>query len=130
MMSRYNIKRIVIVKEAKKHPIGIMSLKDIIKFVISDKTYRNLREIPICEAMIRNLIIANKNSVCKYEKNRSQVLTQKEYEFLKDLNQGNISKYKASYQHTLKLRILKKQAAMTEACNLIKSLTDKLRSLK
>lgn len=65
-----------------------------------------------------------------YEKNRSQVLTQKEYEFLKDLKLGNISKYKASYQHTLKLRILKKQAAMTEACNLIKSLTDKLHSLK
>ena len=62
MMSRYNIKKIVIVKEAKKHPIGIMSLKDIIKFVISDKTYRDLREIPICEVMIRNLIIANKNS--------------------------------------------------------------------
>ena len=36
-----------------------------------------------------------------------QVLTQKEYEFLKDLKLGNISKYKASYQHTLKLRILK-----------------------
>ena len=62
MMSRYNIKKIVIVKEGKKHPIGIMSLKDIIKFVISDKTYRDLHEIPICEAMIRNLSIANKNS--------------------------------------------------------------------
>ena len=62
MMSRYNIKKIVIVKEGKKHPIGIMSLKDIIKFVISDKTYRDLDEIPICEAMIKNLIIANKNS--------------------------------------------------------------------
>jgi CBS domain-containing protein len=62
MMSRYNIKKIVIVKEGKKHPIGIISLKDIIKFVISDKTYRDLHEIPISEAMIRNLIIANKNS--------------------------------------------------------------------
>jgi CBS domain-containing protein len=62
MMSRYNIKKIVIVKEGKKHPIGIMSLKDIIKFVISDKTYRDLDEIPIYEAMIKNLIIANKNS--------------------------------------------------------------------
>jgi CBS domain-containing protein len=62
MMSRYNIKKIVIVKEGKKHPIGIMSLKDIIKFVISDKTYRDLHEIPIYEAMIKNLIIANKNS--------------------------------------------------------------------
>jgi CBS domain-containing protein len=62
MMSRYNIKKIVIVKEGKKHPIGIMSLKDIIKFVISDKTYRDLHEIPISEAMIKNLIMANKNS--------------------------------------------------------------------
>lgn len=62
MMSRYNIKKIVIVKEGKKHPIGIMSLKDIIKFVISDKSYRDLHEIPISEAMIENLIIVNKNS--------------------------------------------------------------------
>ena len=63
MMSRYNIKKIVIVKESKKHLIGIISLKDMIKFVISDKTDRDLHEIPICEAMIKNLIIANKDSV-------------------------------------------------------------------
>ena len=63
MMSSYNIKKIVIVKESKKHPIGIISLKDMIKFVISDKTDRDLHEIPICEAMIKNLIIANKDSV-------------------------------------------------------------------
>ena len=62
MLSRYNIKKIVIVKESKKHPIGIMSLKDMIKFVISDKTDRDLHEILICEAMTKNLIIANKNS--------------------------------------------------------------------
>jgi CBS domain-containing protein len=55
-------KKIVIVKESKKHPIGIISLKDMIKFVISDKTDRDLHEIPISEAMITNLIIANKNS--------------------------------------------------------------------
>jgi CBS domain-containing protein len=63
MMSSYNIKKIVIIKESKKHPIGIISLKDMIKFVISDKTDRDLHEIPICEAMIKNLIIANKDSV-------------------------------------------------------------------
>jgi CBS domain-containing protein len=39
-----------------------MSLKDMIKFVISDKTDRDLHEILICEAMTKNLIIANKNS--------------------------------------------------------------------
>ena len=70
------------------------------------------------------------HAISKYEKNRSQILTQKEYEFLKDLKLGNISKYKPSYQHTLKLRILKKKAAMAEACDLIESLSDKLHSLK
>jgi hypothetical protein len=70
------------------------------------------------------------HATSNYEKNRSQVLTQKEYEFLKDLKLGSINKYKPSYQHTLKLRILKKRAAMAEACNLIESLTDELHSLK
>lgn len=70
------------------------------------------------------------HTTSKYEKNRAQVLTQREYEFLKDLRLGNINRYKPSYQHTLKLRILKKKAAMAEACDLIESLTDKLHSLK
>jgi hypothetical protein len=72
----------------------------------------------------------NSHATSKYEKNRSQVLTQREYEFLKDLKLGNISRYKPSYQHPLKLRILKKKAAMAEACDLIESLTDRLNSLK
>jgi len=64
MMSRYKIKKIVIVKESKrKDPIGIVSLKDMIKFVLADKTDRDLHEIPICEAMTKDLIIANKNSI-------------------------------------------------------------------
>ena len=66
MMSRYNIKKIVIVAESKKHPIGIVSLKDMIKFVISDKTDRDLHEIPISEAMTKNLVMANKNSIITY----------------------------------------------------------------
>jgi CBS domain-containing protein len=66
MMSRYNIKKIVIVTDSKKHPIGIVSLKDMIKFVISDRTDRDLHEIPISEAMIKNLIMANKNSIITY----------------------------------------------------------------
>jgi hypothetical protein len=70
------------------------------------------------------------HSTSKYEKNRSEVLTQREYEFLQDLKLENITRYKPSYQHTLKLRILKKKAAMAEACDLIESLTDKLHSLK
>ena len=63
MMSRYNIKKIVIVTHSKKHLIGIVSLKDMIKFVISDKTDRDLHEIPVSEAMTKNLIMANKNSI-------------------------------------------------------------------
>ena len=39
-----------------------MTLKDIIKFLIADKTDRDLDEIPISEAMTRNLITAYKNS--------------------------------------------------------------------
>ena len=66
MMSRYNIKKIVIVAESKKHPIGIVSLKDMIKFLISDKTDRDLHEIPISEAMTKNLVMANKNSIITY----------------------------------------------------------------
>ena len=46
----------------KKHPIGIVTLKDIIKFLISDKTDRDIDEIPISEAMTTKLVIADKNS--------------------------------------------------------------------
>ena len=60
-MSRYRIKKIV-VTQIEKHPIGIVTLKDMIKFLIADKTDRDLDEIPISEAMNRNLITANKNS--------------------------------------------------------------------
>jgi len=60
-MSRYRIKKIV-VTQIEKHPLGIVTLKDIIKFLIADKTDRDLDEIPISEAMTRNLITAYKNS--------------------------------------------------------------------
>ena len=60
-MSRYRIKKIVVTHN-KKHPTGIVTLKDIIKFLILDKTDRDLHEIPISEAMTSNLITANKNN--------------------------------------------------------------------
>ena len=65
MMSRYRIKKIVVVDdENKKHPVGILTIKDILKFLISDKTDRELDEILISEAMTKNLITTNKeNSV-------------------------------------------------------------------
>jgi CBS domain-containing protein len=65
MMSRYRIKKIVVVDdENKKHPVGILTIKDILKFLISDKKDRDLNEILITEAMTKNLITTNKeNSV-------------------------------------------------------------------
>src|SRR6476660_10540894 len=60
-MSRYRIKKIV-VTQIEKHPIGIVTLKDIIKFLIADKTDRDLDEIPISEAITTKLVIADKNS--------------------------------------------------------------------
>jgi CBS domain-containing protein len=62
MMSRYRIKKIVVVDDKnKRYPIGIVTIKDIIKFLISDQTDRELYEIPIDEAMTRNLTMTNKN---------------------------------------------------------------------
>jgi len=37
-----------------------------IKFVISDKTDSDLHEIPISDAMTKNLIMANKNNIITY----------------------------------------------------------------
>jgi CBS domain-containing protein len=66
MMSGYRIKKIVVVDDYKnkKHPIGILTIKDILKSLISDKKDRDLNEILISEAMTKNLITTNKeNSV-------------------------------------------------------------------
>ena len=62
MMSRYRIKKIVVVDdENKKHPVGILTIKDILKFLLSDKTDRDLDEILIFEAMTKKLITTIKN---------------------------------------------------------------------
>ena len=59
-MSRYRIKKIVVVDDKnKRHPVGILTIKDIIKFLILDRTDRDLDEIPIVEAMTKKLITIN-----------------------------------------------------------------------
>jgi CBS domain-containing protein len=67
MMSRFRIKKIVVIDndKDKSYPVGILTVKDIIKFLISDKTDRDLDEIAIFEAMTKNVIttIKNKNVV-------------------------------------------------------------------
>ncbi len=57
LMQKNNIKRIVIIE--KDIPIGIVTERDIGKFLESDKTTRSLDEIPISEIMTRNLITVN-----------------------------------------------------------------------
>jgi CBS domain-containing protein len=67
MMSRFRIKKIVVIDndKDKSYPVGILTVKDIIKFLISDKTDRDLDEIAIFEAMTKNVIttIKTKNIV-------------------------------------------------------------------
>jgi CBS domain-containing protein len=63
MMSRYRVKKIVIVDDKNRRcPVGIVTIKDIIKFLISDQTDRELYEIPVAEAMTENLMTSNKNT--------------------------------------------------------------------
>jgi len=57
LMQKNNIKRIVIIE--KDISIGIVTERDIGKFLESDKTTRSLDEIPINEIMTRNLITVN-----------------------------------------------------------------------
>jgi CBS domain-containing protein len=63
MMSRYRIKKIVVVDDKnKKYPVGILTIKDIIKSLISDKTDRDIHEMLISKAMTKNLITTNKDN--------------------------------------------------------------------
>jgi CBS domain-containing protein len=66
LMSRYRIKKIVIFENKnKRYPVGmVVMIKDIIKFLISDQTDRELHEILVDEAMTERLTTTNKiNSV-------------------------------------------------------------------
>lgn len=57
------------------------------------------------------------------------MLGDKEYQFLKDLDKGDLTKYSDSYKRVLKHRILKKQYEVIECALLINKLRDKLEAL-
>lgn len=57
------------------------------------------------------------------------MLGEKEYQFLKDLDKGDISKYSDNYKRVLKHRILRKQNEVIECALLINKLRNKLDSL-
>lgn len=59
LMSQYRIKKIVVVEDAVA--VGIITIKDILRVVISDQTDREMHEITISEAMNKKLITAGKN---------------------------------------------------------------------
>jgi len=64
-MSRYRIKKIVIVNSsgriARKSPVGILTVKDMMKFLLNDKTDRSLYEMKISEAMTIHLVTAEED---------------------------------------------------------------------
>ena len=60
---------------------------------------------------------------------RSQVVTQSEYQFLIDLSNGLKDKYNKQYQHTFKIRLLRKIETTEHAAKLLKKLTPKIRQL-
>ncbi len=57
------------------------------------------------------------------------MLGDKEYQFLKDLDKDDITRYSDSYKRVLKHRILKKQSEGIECALLINKLRDKLEAL-
>ncbi|WP_158385285.1 hypothetical protein [Candidatus Nitrososphaera evergladensis] len=57
------------------------------------------------------------------------MLSPKEEQFLKDLKKGNIQAYSDGYRKTLKSRILKKRAIMTDQVLLINSVLNALQKL-
>jgi len=57
------------------------------------------------------------------------MLGNKEYQFLKDLDRGDLGAYSENYKHVLKHRILKKEHDVIECALLINKLRDKLESL-
>jgi hypothetical protein len=57
------------------------------------------------------------------------MLGDKEYQFLKHLDKGDITKYSDAYKRVLKHRILKKQQEVIECALLINKLRHKLEAL-
>ena len=60
LMSQYRIKKVVVVEN--DIPVGIITIKDILRFVISDQTDREMHEIGISEAISNRLITTGENS--------------------------------------------------------------------
>jgi CBS domain-containing protein len=62
MMSKYRIKKVVVTdSKNKQYPVGIITVRDMIKFLMSDTSDRDLYEISVSEAMTKNLLTTNKN---------------------------------------------------------------------
>lgn len=58
LMTKDRIKKIVFVED--DIVVGLIAIKDILRFVISDQTDREMHEIPIAEAMIKRLVTTEK----------------------------------------------------------------------
>ena len=60
---------------------------------------------------------------------RSNMLSESERAFLKDVGKSNLKKYSTNYRYVLKHRILNKRRRLTDDLLLINSVLDKLESL-
>jgi CBS domain-containing protein len=108
-MLRYRIKKIVVVaqseKFAEKIPVGILTVKDILKFLLQDSTNRSLYEMRISEAMTTNLVTATQNEsiancasiMLTHRNNISSIVIVKEQSgFLTDNTQPHVMDAKMS----------------------------------
>jgi len=57
LMMKHRISRVVVIDTQKK-PVGIVTQKDIVNFLLADTSKRGIEEIPVKEVMSRNLITA------------------------------------------------------------------------
>jgi hypothetical protein len=73
--------------------------------------------------IVRYIIISDKN---KFGVEKSNMLSETERAFLKDLSKNNLKRYSADYRSVLKHRILNKRRRLTEDLLLINFVLDKL----
>ncbi len=102
LIGRHRINRVVVVDE-KNRPIGILTYKDVVNFLISNKSSQSLEEIPTEEVMCKDLITIKLNeSISKasetmINKNISSLIVLDEEGDLKGiLTKADLSSYLAS----------------------------------
>src|SRR5919106_4150697 len=61
LMMRYSIRRLIILQDNRKYPVGIITEKDIVRVLYKGTHGRRLGEITVNEVMSKNLVTGKKN---------------------------------------------------------------------